>query len=720
MLGEIIYILAIPSWDPKRVSPFQGFAPGLFSTAPLLIDLPRLPTDISELAMDPPDRLARRRAGHGGWIWSPVNVENLTRHGQPTPGRPFMVVFTSEPEPARRVSAWRRGLRVRPLRVSWHKVGGAIFPHELTVERLQQHCRAALRQAKEANRKLDVADQLALVDTWKPLEDKPSGLKHHSHNVTLPNEMVLRGAGFVRDGEDGKLENSPEQDYIDGITESANAVLDLHAQAADRPIYLLNPPRPDVILLAPSMHVQAAEVIGRAKLSKLSVRAFHALERQRGYTIQLPVRDEKSVNEVGPIFSIRGGELRLSTYAVGMRAASTVAATLRLPPLVNRTAGVVGQLGRFLRHHENPPPVKTARVFRAVQNALADSMPPQHLEVLRRSTSGVKIVGEAPLEWMPLDDLPLGIARDVSRIGTTPGNLLIEQLRHVPPHYIPADAFKEYLIVSMFEEGDGIAHHARQALQVLPGATDAKIKGVSATPKSAAELIATVNAYTGPILIVDSHGTHPDKPNVGGLSIGGEFVDVWELAGKLEPPPIVVLSACDTHPFDRSHATVANGFLRCGAVAVLGTVLPIRSRDAAMFLVRLMFRAIAFGNAMNAAGRSAAWTNIVGGALRMQLASDIVRGLGAQGLIPAEAVEPIHLAANHDLNPPNEFPHWLQRLMVRCMEAGNLSEEQWRRSYADILAASDVIRYVNIGNPEAILIADDRVLMRTYEESQGS
>ena len=139
-----------------------------------------------------------------------------------------------------------------------------------------------------------------------------------------------------------------------------------------------------------------------------------------------------------------------------------------------------------------------------------------------------------------------------------------------------------------------------------------------------------------------------------------------------------------------------------------------------MFLVRLMFRAIAFGNAMNAAGRSAAWTNIVGGALRMQLASDIVRGLGAQGLIPAEAVEPIHLAANHDLNPPNEFPDWLQRLMARCMEAGNLSEEQWRRSYADILAASDVIRYVNIGNPEAILIADDRVLKRTYEESQGS
>ncbi|WP_073057706.1 hypothetical protein [Kaistia soli] len=718
MIEEIFYILAIPSWEPIRVSPFQGFAPGLFHIAPYLVSVPAFPSDISELAMDPADRLARRRAGQGAWHWSPVTIENLLDHGQPTPSRPFMVVITSEPEMARRVATWRRGLRVRPLHLSAHRIGGAIRPHELTVERLQQHCRTALRQAKEANRWLDITERLSMIDAWRPWEMKPSGLHHHSHNVTLPNEMVLRSAGFITEGEDGRLEGSPEQDYVDGITESASAVFSLHEQANDRPIYLLNPPRPDLILLAPSMHVQAAELIGRAQLPKLSMRAFRALKRQRGYTIQLPVQDEQSINEIGPIFGLRGGELRITTYAVGVRATSTAAATIRLPALINRSAGVVGQLARFLRHHENPPPIKTARVFRAVQNALSETMPPDYMDLLRQSNTGIKIIGEAPLEWLPLGDLPLGIARDVSRIGTTPGNLLIEQLRHVPPLYIPADEFKKYLVVSMFEEGDGIAHHVRRALEVLPGAAEAKLTGISAAPKSTDEFVSVVNGYSGPILIVDSHGTHADNPDVGGLNIGGKFVDVWGLAGHLRPPPIVILSACDTHPFDRSHATVANGFLRCGAIAVLGTVLPIRSRDAAIFLVRLMLRAISFGNAMNANGRSVAWTNIVGGALRMQLASDIVRSLGAQGLLPKEHVADIHRAANYDINPPNERTDWLPRLKERCIETRGFNQSQWTAAYTGILAGSDVIRYVNIGNPEAILISDERVLKRTMHDAQ--
>jgi len=718
MIEEIFYILAIPSWEPTKVSPFQGFAPGLFHAAPYLVGVPTFPSDISELAMDPADRLARRRAGQGAWHWSPVTIENLLDHGQPTPSRPFMVVITSEPEVARKVATWRRGLRVRPLHLSAHEIGGAIRPHELTVERLQQHCRTALRQAKEANRRIDIAERLSIIDAWRPWTMEPSGLHRHSHNVTLPNEMVLRSAGLMTDREGGKLEVSPEQDYVDGITESARAVLDLREQANDRPAYRLNPPRPDLILLAPSMHVQAAEIIQRAKLPKLSVRAFRALQRQRGYTIQIPIEDEGAINEIGPILSLRGGELRVTTYAVGVRAASTAAATIRLPARINRSVGVVGQLARFLRHHENPPPIKTSRVFRAVQGALAETLPPEHMDLLRQSNSGIKIIGEAPLEWLPLDDLPLGIARDVSRIGTTPGNLLIEQLRHVPPLYIPAEEFKNYLAVSMFEEGDGIAHHVRQALAVLPDAAESKLTGISAAPKSTDEFISTVNDYDGPILIVDSHGTHPDNPDVGGLTIGGEFVDVWDLAGKIRLPPIVVLSACDTHPFDRSHATVANGFLRCGAIAVLGTVLPIRSRDAAIFLVRLMLRAISFGNAMNANGRSAAWTNIVGGGLRMQLASDIVRGLGARGMIPEDRVDRIHLAANHDINPPHERADWLPRLRQRCIEAGEINQDQWAATYPDILAASDVIRYVNIGNPEAILISDERVLKRTMHEAQ--
>ena len=76
MIEEIFYILALPSWEPNEVSPFQGFAPGLFHVAPYLVGVPTLPSDISELAMCPADRLARRRAGLGAWQWSPVTADS--------------------------------------------------------------------------------------------------------------------------------------------------------------------------------------------------------------------------------------------------------------------------------------------------------------------------------------------------------------------------------------------------------------------------------------------------------------------------------------------------------------------------------------------------------------------------------------------------------------------------------------------------------------------
>lgn len=715
-LNEILYILAIPSWAPNEVTPFQGFAPGLIYASPFLANVVRMPADIIELTMDPADRLVRRRSGSGDWLWSPVDIDNLERPGRrPTPLQPFMVVFTADEAVARRVSRWRRNLRVRPLHVSLIEGGGAIPPQDLTVERLQQHCLTALRHAHDAHRRLEIEEADASIRAWRPFEERPSSLRLHSHGVTQANQMVLLSTGEVLpDGGHGVLNVSPHDDYVDAITESALAVRSLRAQTEDRPVYLVSPPRPDVILLAPSMYQAIGAHMANAPLAPAARRAFRAIQSQQGYTFQVQA-DEADIHEIGPIGVMRGAELKLQTFAVGMRAASTLAATIRLPGQVNRIGGVVGQLARHLRHYdERLPDVKTARVFKVVQDALRASIPEAHFGFLEGSQSGVKIIADAPLEWMPVGGLPLGIKFDVSRINTTPGNSLIEQLRPRPPTHIRSEAFKRYLVVSMFEEGDGIAHHIRRGLEVLPGVGVEDIQGITATADTVEDFVAAVNAYGGPILIVDSHGTHDG--DVGGLIIGGQSVDIWSLKDRISLPPIVILSACDTHPFDRSHATVANGFLHCGAQAVLATVLPIRSIPAAAFLVRLLLRAISFGDAMNGVGRAPAWTNIVGGALRMQLASDVVRDLVRRDMVPTERAEGLQLQANLDINRPRA--DWLERLAAGCQEAGRFDQAQWDRTFADILAASDVIRYTHVGNPESILISDERVWARAAEEAE--
>lgn len=462
-LNEIHYLLAIPSWQPNEVTPFQGFAPGLIFVSPMLEQVVRLPSDILELTMDTADRLVRRRADQGDFNWAPITINNLERPGRsPVPQVPFMVVFSHDRDVARRVSRWRRNLRIRPLHVSMVEGVGAISPHDLTLDRLRQHCLTALLQAKQAQRRLDIVDAEEAVRSWQPYEERECSLQLHSHGVTQANQMVLLSIGErAPTDQDGVLNASPHEDYVRAITESTLAVRTLHAQTEDRPVYLVAPPRPDTILSAPAMYPTIGQHLANAPLTPVERRAFRSLQRQRGYIHRIQAERE-DIQEIAGVGMARGMELKLQTFAVGIVAASTLAATIRLPYDVNRIGGVVGQLARHLRHYDDKlPDIKTARVFRAVQDALRNSIPDAHFDLIQQTTDGVKIIADAPLEWIPVGPLPLGIKFDVSRLNATPGNSLIEQLRPTPPLYLPSTALRRYLVVSMFERDDGIAHHMR-------------------------------------------------------------------------------------------------------------------------------------------------------------------------------------------------------------------------------------------------------------------
>jgi len=529
--------------------------------------------------------------------------------------------------------------------------------------------------------------------------------------------MALIGSGEIApQGEEGHLQSSPHEQYVAGITESARAVMELWSRTTDRPAYLLTPPRPDTFLIAPSTYSGMVKRIERLLPTASLKAAMRALDRQRGYTIELQLEDEGEaeahLNAIGPIFALRGAEMKLTTTAVGLRTAGTIAATIRLPPAVNRTGGVVGQLARFLRKHENPPQIKSARVFKAVQDALIEYIPDEHLKLIVASRTGIKIIADAPLEWLPIDGLPLGIRYDVSRINSTPGNLFLEQIRPPMPLMIPPAAFRNYLVLSMFDDGDRIAPYLRVGALSARDEDAKPIIGSFASPKNADEFAKAINAFNGPLLIVDSHGEHLDGDVPGGLIIDGKSFDVWSLAGKVQMPPIVVLSACDTHPFDRNHATVANGFLACGAVAVVATSLPIRAPQAARFVMRLINRAVHFGAIMNGMGKAVAWSHIVGGLLRMEIATDIIRSFRTKGYFDDEVMSEIMLQTNLQLNPLD--PAWYEGLLDRLLKACNPAPDDFEREIADVIAASDAIRYLHMGNPEAIIVADQNVAAQAF------
>lgn len=717
---EIFYVLALPDWAPHEVTPFQGFAPGLIDFIPLMDLIPRFPADIIDPTLDLDDRLARRRSGDGAWLWTPVNLSTLIGKRKPLPTFPFMIVFSADAETAKAVSTWRSGLRLRPIHVSLHKGAGAIHPAALTQDVLRHHLLQLARKAAEIDKRLEVAEHLKALGSWKADARRPTSLHFHSHNVTQPNEMVLIGAGEdPANSEVGHLQTSPHEDYVAGITQSVEAVMALWPRTADRLAHLVAPPRPDLFLIAPSIYRGMAKKMERAIESTVVKAALRALDRQRGYTMQLPidVDDDDTINNdqlklIGPMLGLRGAETKLTTTAIGLRTAGTVAGTIRLPPAINRTGGVIGQLGRFLRKHENPPPIKSARVYRLVQDALRKEIPDEHLDLIGKSKAGIKIIADAPVEWLPVGGLPLGIRFDVSRINATPGNVFLQQIRPPVPQFIPPSAFRDYLILSMFEDDDHIAPHLRTGAMTTMDGDQKPIIGKFASPKTPQEFVAAIAGFDGPMLIIDSHAEHQEGDVPGGLIIGDKSFDVWSLAGKVRMPPIVILSACDTHPFDRSHATVANGFLACGAMAVVATALPIRATQAARFIMRLLNRAVHFADIVNKSGRAILWTNIVGGVLRMELVSDIIDAFAARGCYDDSIAKALLLEALKDLNP--ERADWYERFQDRVFDACAMERGGWNQQLADAIAGSDAIRYIHLGNPEGIIVAGPQVARHAF------
>jgi hypothetical protein len=268
------------------------------------------------------------------------------------------------------------------------------------------------------------------------------------------------------------------------------------------------------------------------------------------------------------------------------------------------------------------------------------------------------------------------------------------------PLILLPEAFSEILVLRSFSSDDKAGWQLTQAMETVAADAESRFQPIIREVSSRQELIDALNAYDGAMVVVDMHGSHHGP--VGTLRVGSDDVDVWRLRGEARMPPIAVLSACDTHALDRSHATPANGFIHCGSRAVLATLLPIDAPSAAVFVSRLALRARNYTAAFAATGRYSSWTQVVSGMLRMQFATDLLRHLLTRKHILPGVFPALSYTANALINPHR--PSWFEDLCAAICEVSGVKPENLAASVRTTLASSDVIRYIHIGAPESLLI----------------
>jgi len=524
-------------------------------------------------------------------------------------------------------------------------------------------------------------------------------------SLVRSGRVLQEGEGFV-----GKTET----EYDEISVESAKAVFQVREQAGIRPFHGMTLIHPEVYLAEPALFRHAYRRAGPARIgdraAELVMRLF---QTQTGFLAQMTTELPKTLQSsplARALMGMRMSELRTFTLGVGLTAAQTSSAVLRMSPGVNRVFPALSAFARSARSEKYEHRRKAFRLYQNIQEQLAEAVAKEKLTFIEEEVSGpIKIIADAPLEWLPIGNLPLLIRHQCSRINATPGNLLMGLLAQRGVITVPPEVLQDVLIVSAFDAADRLRNMLSQALEILRPRWEGKVKVTFQRVQTVGKFIESLNSFEGAILVFDGHGIGDDGSGIGKLIIGKEQIDVWSLRGQVRVPPIVILSACDTHGLDSpSHATVGNGFLFLGAVTVVASLLPLGGFSSAEFIARLIYRLADFiPAALSVEKRVLNWTELVSGMQRMFLASEILNALGGPPDVEGSPRHSLQLQANVHIN--SYEPDWFDKLLTGIAEHRNERLGDVARRAARAIATSEAIRYIQLGHPENILIDDGSI-----------
>jgi hypothetical protein len=709
---KIYYIVLLPEVPLEAMSPFQGFQLGWRQVDWALGVLTLLPADILEIEGPLYPLISQRMGGARHLSWSPLWITALEKLTAIDLGL-FVVLFSGTDEIARRAEQWRSLQEFEVLHVSASNTPGLLHPSKLSTSVIVSHCRTVL---KAEGSRLDESRRetaAAAIANWRERESIPIDLKGWGHDVVTPNQMSLvRSNRLLQDGE--PFVGKSEAEYNEIILQSAKAVFQVREQAGIRPFHLMWLIHPEVYLAEPALFRHAYRRVGPGRIGdRAAKQVMRLFQTQTGFLAQATTELPKALQSsslAGDLVAIRMSELRTFALGVGLAAAQTGSAVLRMSPGVNRVFPALSAFARSVRSEKYEHRHKAFRLYQNIQDQLSEAVGKEKLTFIEEEVNGpIKIVADAPLEWLPVGNLPLLIRHECSRINATPGNLLMGLLAQREVITVLPEVLQDVLIVSAFDPADSLRNMLSQALEILRPRWEGKVKVRFQRVQTVRQFIESLNGFEGAILIFDGHGIYDDGNGIGKLAIGKEQVDVWSLRGQVRAPPIVILSACDTHGLDSpSHATVGNGFLFLGATTVVASLLPLGGANSAEFIARFVHRLADFiPAALSVQNRVLNWAGLVSGMQRMFLASETLNALVGPPDVEGSPRQTLQLQANVHIN--SYEPDWFDKLLAGIAEHRNEELGDVARRAARAIAVSEAIRYIQLGHPESILIDDGSI-----------
>lgn len=350
----------------------------------------------------------------------------------------------------------------------------------------------------------------------------------------------------------------------------------------------------------------------------------------------------------------------------------------------------------------------------------------------KKYSSNIKLVSDLPIEWSHHEGLPLMVRHEVSRIPISPGDVSTPLLLDSEQIILKADNFKKLKIISSFADGDPIKEHLKTTVDfiisqltipeseftsLMDGNHMTKGKVIDSKNENLLDIsiewdnVSTLEDLTkslrdndSAITIFDLHGGHSENGS-GVLKLKDELVSVYDLIGKVKISPIVILSSCDTSPIDRNHNSTANAFFLAGAKTVLASALPILSREASIFIARLLLRIKYYlpQRLNDNSGISIRWSSFVTGMIRRTFYSELLAMLEKKSLIKKE--EKKHLLFHVGLLIDPLHSDWHEKILTEISKKVGISCTDLKVIMEKEFMMPECLKYIQLGNPELIIIA---------------
>ncbi len=547
-----------------------------------------------------------------------------------------------------------------------------------------------------------------------PIGDPPE----HAAGVTIPNEVLCLSLGAPFSPQNRFTSTDPSI-YVKAIIESA-----------DRARMLIGEQSTDIILYCPSLireHYTFQNEFWNKLLREIKNKKARSVVKDgvfrnpwySGISIKDP--DDgllKSLYEdpvIKGIVGLRQSELRICSSGIAALACSMTAPALRLPNGLNFSLGALQEIERHATRNDDRGQSLLQKSYISLTTRMSNDIDYRLLDYVKDHGEAVTIVADFPVEWLRISNIPIMLRHECSRIPMTPGNVMLSTCIEADPLQIPASALHDVLVIRSFNSNDPI----RSALEfAVDGFGLKNVKVTFIDVDDECELVKHLNSFKGYVVIFDCHGNHGGKEGAGWLQIGKDRVDTWDLAHAARIPPIVILSACSTFALAGSHASVASGLIRSGAITVLGTFLPVDAIKSAIFVARLLFRIDQFLPALGAFGMDrVTWRTLISTFFRMSYCTDVISFFrDRKNMISADVSERIGISSNFDVNQLNS--KWHDNLLRRIARASGISRQDVQLIVDSESPLMETMLYCQTGRPELIqLLVQDELGAKEKSET---